>query len=43
MKKKIDWLITLLPLGIVIALCIVFFFMPEQFDFSLEIRLELII
>ena len=30
MKKKIDWLITLLPLGIVIALCIVFFFMPEQ-------------
>ncbi|MEI3521722.1 MAG: BCCT family transporter [Anaerosacchariphilus sp.] len=30
MKKKIDWLITLLPLGIVIALCIVFFFMPEH-------------
>ena len=30
LEKKIDWLITLLPLGIVIALCIVFFFMPEQ-------------
>ena len=30
MKKKIDWLITLLPLGIIIGLCIVFFFMPEQ-------------
>ena len=28
--KKIDWMITLLPLGIIIALCILFFFMPEQ-------------
>lgn len=27
---KIDWLITLLPLGIVVALSILFFFMPEQ-------------
>lgn len=30
MKKKIDWMITLVPLGIIIALCILFFLMPEQ-------------
>ena len=29
-KGKIDWMITLLPLGIVIALCILFFFLPDQ-------------
>lgn len=29
-KGKIDWMITLLPLGIVIALCALFFFLPEQ-------------
>ncbi len=29
-SKKIDWTLTLLPLGIIIALCIAFFFMPEQ-------------
>lgn len=29
-RGKIDWMITLLPLGIVIALCILFFFMPNQ-------------
>lgn len=29
-KKKIDWMITLVPLALVIALCVVFFFMPEQ-------------
>ena len=28
--KKIDWMITLVPLGIVVALCVFFFFMPEQ-------------
>lgn len=28
--KKIDWIITLLPLGIIIALCVLFFCMPEQ-------------
>lgn len=28
--KKIDWVITLLPLVIIVALCIVFFFVPEQ-------------
>lgn len=28
--KKIDWVITLVPLGIVVGLCIVFFLMPEQ-------------
>lgn len=29
-KGEIDWLITLLPLGIVIALCILFFLVPEK-------------
>lgn len=29
-KKKIDWMITLVPLAIVIVLCILFFFQPEQ-------------
>lgn len=29
-RGKIDWMITLIPLGIVIALCVVFFIMPEQ-------------
>ncbi len=29
-NKKIDWMITLVPLGIIVALCVVFFFMPEQ-------------
>ena len=29
-KKKIDWMITLVPLAIVVGLSIVFFFMPEQ-------------
>lgn len=28
--RKIDWMITLVPLAIVVALCIVFFFAPEQ-------------
>lgn len=28
--KKIDWMITLVPLGIIIILCVLFFFMPEQ-------------
>lgn len=29
-RGKIDWMITLVPLGFVIALCVLFFFMPEQ-------------
>ena len=29
-RGKIDWMITLVPLAIVIALCVLFFFMPEQ-------------
>ncbi|MDE6760033.1 MAG: BCCT family transporter [Lachnospiraceae bacterium] len=29
-EKKIDWMITLVPLGIIIILCTLFFFMPEQ-------------
>ena len=29
-KGTIDWMITLVPLGIVIALCILFFLLPEQ-------------
>lgn len=28
--KKIDWMISLLPLGIIVALCVLFFCMPEQ-------------
>lgn len=28
--KKIDWMITLLPLAIIIALCVLFLFLPEQ-------------
>lgn len=28
--RKIDWMITLVPLAIAVALCIVFFFAPEQ-------------
>ncbi len=27
---QIDWMITLVPLMIVVALCVVFFVMPEQ-------------
>ena len=27
---KIDWMITLVPLTIIIALCVLFFFAPEQ-------------
>ena len=30
MKKKIDWMITLVPLGIIVVLCILFLLMPEQ-------------
>lgn len=29
-KTRIDWMITLMPLIVVIALCLVFFFLPEQ-------------
>jgi len=29
-RGKIDWMITLLPLTIIIVLCILFFFAPEQ-------------
>ena len=29
-KGKIDWMITLVPLGIVIELCILFFLLPDQ-------------
>lgn len=29
-KGKIDWLITLLPLSIILFLCVLFFVMPEQ-------------
>ena len=31
-KGKIDWMITLVPLGIVIALCILFFLLPDQLN-----------
>ena len=40
MNKKIDWMITLVPLGMIIALCILFFLMPEQSNLVLsQIRL----
>lgn len=29
-QGKIDWMITLVPLGIVVALCVLFFIFPEQ-------------
>lgn len=29
-REEIDWIITLTPLGIVVTLCLIFFFMPEQ-------------
>ena len=29
-RKSIDWMITLVPLTCIIALCVLFFFMPEQ-------------
>lgn len=33
---KIDWLITLVPLAIVITLCLVFFFLPEESNMILS-------
>ena len=29
-RSKIDWMITLVPLGIIVALSVLFFFLPEQ-------------
>lgn len=29
-KNQIDWMITLVPLAIVVALCLIFFFLPEE-------------
>ena len=29
-RGKIDWMITIFPLCIVVGLCVVFFFAPEQ-------------
>ena len=34
-RSKIDWMITLLPLGIILVLCILFFFLPEQLSQNL--------
>ncbi len=36
MNKKIDWMITLVPLGMIIALCILFFLMPERSNLVLS-------
>lgn len=36
MNKKIDWMITLVPLGMIIALCILFFLMPDQSNLVLS-------
>ena len=27
---RIDWMITLVPLALILALCVLFFFLPEQ-------------
>lgn len=35
-RKKIDWVITLMPLGIIVALCVLFFVMPEQSNLVLS-------
>ncbi len=35
-RQKIDWLITLVPLAIVVALCLVFFFLPEESNIILS-------
>lgn len=35
-KKKIDWMITLVPLAIVVGLSILFFFLPEQSNLVLS-------
>ena len=29
-KSRIDWMITLMPLAIIVALCVVFFVAPDQ-------------
>ena len=29
-KERVDWLITFLPLTIILGLCIMFFFLPER-------------
>ena len=34
--RKVDWMITFVPLTIVIALCILFFFSPEQSNIVLS-------
>ncbi len=35
-RRKIDWMITLIPLGIIILLCILFFLMPERSNMILN-------
>lgn len=35
-KNQIDWMITLVPLAIVVALCCIFFFLPEQSNIILS-------
>ena len=29
-NKKIDWMITLMPLTLIIIMCVLFFFLPSQ-------------
>ena len=39
---RIDWMITLVPLALILALCVLFFFLPEQSNAVLsQIRLRL--
>lgn len=35
-KSKIDWLITLVPLAIIVTLCLIFFFLPEDSNIILS-------
>ncbi len=35
-NRKIDWMITFIPLGIIITLCVLFFKMPEQSNIILN-------
>ena len=35
-KSKIDWLITLVPLAIIVTLCLIFFFIPEDSNIILS-------
>ena len=37
-RKKIDWMITLVPLTLIVLLCVLFFCMPERCGGVLALR-----